>query len=121
MALDSFELLARQSQATEGRLRIKLMQTLFDLLVLHGIHFGTQRNFGVCSCLSFFVVGEELISVFGGQADVIIGFLLNSLEQEEADVSATAVVGITKLMLAGMVTDHEVRCFRFSLHRRALC
>jgi condensin complex subunit 3 len=47
MALDSFELLARQSQATEGVLRVKILQTLFDMLVLHGINFGALRNFGV--------------------------------------------------------------------------
>lgn len=44
MAVDSFELLARQSQATEGILQVKLLQTLFDILVLHGIHFGEDRN-----------------------------------------------------------------------------
>lgn len=48
LALDSFELFARQSQSTEGLLRVKLLQTLFDLLVLHGIDFGAERNFGVC-------------------------------------------------------------------------
>lgn len=47
LALDSFELFARQSQSTEGVLRVKLLQTLFDLLVLHGIDFGAERNFGV--------------------------------------------------------------------------
>jgi condensin complex subunit 3 len=45
------------------------------------------------------------------QPDIIIGFLLNSLEQEEPDVAATAVVGIAKLILAGMVTNEEVRYF----------
>lgn len=34
---------------------------------------------------------------------------MSSLEQEEPEVAATAVVGIAKLMLAGMVTDEEVR------------
>jgi condensin complex subunit 3 len=33
---------------------------------------------------------------------------MSSLEQEEPEVAATAVVGIAKLMLAGMVTDEEV-------------
>jgi condensin complex subunit 3 len=49
MALDSFQLLARQSEATEGDLQIKVLQTLFDLLVLHGINFGEERGFGVRS------------------------------------------------------------------------
>jgi len=47
MALDSFQLLARQSEATEGELQVKILQTLFDLLILHGISFGEERGFGV--------------------------------------------------------------------------
>mgnify|MGYP001608376808 FL=1 len=43
------------------------------------------------------------------QTDVILGFLLNSLEQEEPEAVATAVVGIAKLMLSGVLTDEEVR------------
>lgn len=47
MALDSFQLLARQSEATEGELQVKILQTLFDLIILHGINFGEERGFGV--------------------------------------------------------------------------
>lgn len=39
---------------------------------------------------------------------MILGFLMSSLEQEEADAVATSVVGIAKLVLSGMVTDEEV-------------
>ncbi|BGP22271.1 condensin complex subunit 3 [Rhodotorula toruloides] len=87
MALDSFQLLARQSEATEGELQIKVLQTLFDLLVLHGINFGEERGFGT---------------------DIILGFLGSSLDQEDPKAAATAVVGIAKLMLSGMVTDEEI-------------
>lgn len=47
LALTSFELLARQSQQTEGILQIKILQIVFDLLVLHGIDFGAEANFSV--------------------------------------------------------------------------
>jgi hypothetical protein len=47
MALDSFQLLARQSESTEGELQVKVLQTLFDLIVLHGVNFGEERGFGV--------------------------------------------------------------------------
>ncbi|BGO88973.1 hypothetical protein NBRC10512_005103 [Rhodotorula toruloides] len=87
MALDSFQLLARQSEATEGELQIKVLQTLFDVLVLHGINFGEERGFGT---------------------DIILGFLGSSLDQEDPKAAATAVVGIAKLMLSGMVTDEEI-------------
>ncbi|SCV72496.1 BQ2448_4033 [Microbotryum intermedium] len=86
-AVDSFELLARQSQDTEGELRVKILQTLFDLLVLHGINLGADRGFG---------------------ADVILGFLMSSLEQEEPEAEATCVIGVCKLMLSTLVTDEEI-------------
>jgi condensin complex subunit 3 len=56
MALDSFQLLARQSEATEGELQVRVLQTLFDLLVLHGINFGEERGFGVRRASSSFRV-----------------------------------------------------------------
>ncbi|GAA5984097.1 hypothetical protein JCM11641_000312 [Rhodosporidiobolus odoratus] len=87
MALDSFQLLARQSEATEGELQVRVLQTLFDLLVLHGINFGEERGFGT---------------------DIILGFLTSSLDQEDNRAAATAVVGIAKLLLSGMVTDEEI-------------
>ncbi|GAA6000576.1 hypothetical protein JCM10207_004558 [Rhodosporidiobolus poonsookiae] len=87
MALDSFQLLARQSEATEGELQVKVLQTLFDLLVLHGINFGEERGFGT---------------------SIIIGFLTSALDQEDNRASATAVVGIAKLLLSGMITDEEI-------------
>lgn len=51
MALDSFQLLARQSESTEGDLQVKVLQTLFDLIVLHGVNFGEERGFGVSQTL----------------------------------------------------------------------
>ncbi|GAA5901902.1 condensin subunit YCG1 [Sporobolomyces salmoneus] len=87
MALDSFQLLARQSEVTEGELQVKILQTLFDLIILHGVNFGEERGFGV---------------------DVILGLLSSSLDQEDPRAAATAVVGISKLILSGMVTDEEI-------------
>lgn len=52
---------------------------------------------------------------------------MSSLEQEEPEVAATAVVGIAKLMLAGMVTDEEVRpsiaprCYPVALNSATSC
>ncbi|GAA5841466.1 hypothetical protein JCM9279_000662 [Rhodotorula babjevae] len=87
MALDSFLLLARQSESTVGEMQVKVLQTLFDLLVLHGVNFGEERGIGT---------------------DIILGFLGSSLDQEDPRAAATAVVGIAKLMLAGMITDEEI-------------
>lgn len=47
MALDSFPLIARQSQDAEGPMQVKALQIVFDMLILYGINFGVERNFGV--------------------------------------------------------------------------
>ena len=50
----------------------------------------------------------------------MLGFLVNSLNQEEPEVLATAIVGISKLMLSGMITDEDVGCcFRHPHSARA--
>lgn len=48
MAQDSFPLIARQSQDAEGPLKVKALQIVFDMLILHGMDFGADRKFGVC-------------------------------------------------------------------------
>lgn len=58
-ALDSFQLLARQSQDTEGELQVRILETLFDLLVLHGVNFGAERGFGVSPLRSLIDVGQQ--------------------------------------------------------------
>lgn len=59
MALDSFLLLARQSESTVGEMQVKVLETLFDLLVLHGINFGEDRGIGVRASSSFSRTNQE--------------------------------------------------------------
>lgn len=42
------------------------------------------------------------------QPDRVIEFLLYSLDQDSKEVQATAAVGISKLMLSGIITNSEV-------------
>ncbi len=100
MALNSFDLLARQSQVADGELQVRLHQTVFDILVLYGIRFGEA------------VEEEEedgrVITRDRFAGGMILGLIMNCLEAEEPEVLATSVVGIAKLMLSGMVTDEEI-------------
>lgn len=88
MALESFGLFVHQSQATEGQLQIDIFRILFDILMLYGLDF--------------------LSAQFGHGADKVIEFLLHALNQPSHEISATAAIGIAKLMLSGMVDDSEV-------------
>ena len=79
---------------------------MFDLLVLHGIDFGAEANFSVSPPLPLL---DYCTDATCGQAEAVLGFLLDTLAAEEPGVAATAVVGVAKLMLSGMVTDEDVR------------
>ncbi|KAG0147863.1 hypothetical protein CROQUDRAFT_90996 [Cronartium quercuum f. sp. fusiforme G11] len=87
IALDSFGVFIHQVQAAEVELRTKVLKIVFDLLLQHGIGFLADKGHG---------------------PERVVEFLLYSLDQESKEVQATAVVGISKLMLSGIITNSEV-------------
>lgn len=44
-----------------------------------------------------------------GQGEKSVGLIPHFLQQEDPDVQAVAVEGVAKMMLAGMISDVEVR------------
>ncbi|KAI9600158.1 hypothetical protein KEM48_000572 [Puccinia striiformis f. sp. tritici PST-130] len=87
IALDSFGVFVHQVQAAEVDLRIKVLKIVFDLLLQHGIDFLAEKGHG---------------------PERVIEFLLYSLDQDSKEVQATAAIGISKLMLSGIITSSEV-------------
>ncbi|KAI0777818.1 nuclear condensing complex subunit [Trametes elegans] len=88
MALSSFQLFLSQVQSAPEVLKTRVLQIIFDILMVHeGAFLGPDSPNG----------------------DKIIDFLLQLLEAEEIErVQALLVVGIAKLMLSGLVTDERV-------------
>ncbi|KAI0360255.1 ARM repeat-containing protein [Trametes cingulata] len=88
MALSSFQLFLSQVQTAPEVLKTRVLQIIFDILMVHeGAFLGPGSPHG----------------------ERIVEFLLQLLEAEERErVQALLVVGIAKLMLAGMVTDERV-------------
>lgn len=88
MALSSFQLFLSQVQSAPEVLKVRVLQIIFDILMVHeGAFLGPGSPNG----------------------EKIVEFLLQLLEAEEAErVQALLVVGIAKLMLSGMVTDERV-------------
>ncbi|KAI8454387.1 nuclear condensing complex subunit [Phakopsora pachyrhizi] len=87
MALDSFTIFVQQSQAAEMDLRVKVLKIVIDLLLQHGIAFLAEK---------------------GHSSDRVVEFLLHVLDQDSKEIQATAAIGISKLMLSGIVTSSEV-------------
>lgn len=88
MALNSFQLFLSQIQAAPEVLKIRVLQIVFDILMVHDGDFLGRGNAG----------GERIVE-----------FLLHILSVEDADkVQALMCVGLAKLVLSGIVSDDRV-------------
>ncbi|KZV97200.1 hypothetical protein EXIGLDRAFT_833051 [Exidia glandulosa HHB12029] len=89
MALNSFQLFLGQIQTAPEPLKIRVLQIAFDIMMVHEAEFLGPRA----------VVGEGKM----------VDFLLHTLENTESDeVQSVLCVGLSKLMLSGMITDERV-------------
>ncbi|RDX45406.1 hypothetical protein OH76DRAFT_1420865 [Lentinus brumalis] len=88
MALSSFQLFLSQVSTAPEVLKVRVLQIIFDILMVHeGVFLGPDNPNG----------------------EKIIEFLLQLLDSDESErVQALLCVGIAKLMLAGMVADERV-------------
>ncbi|KAI0699152.1 nuclear condensing complex subunit [Cerioporus squamosus] len=88
MALSSFQLFLSQVSSAPEVIKVRVLQIIFDILMVHEGVFLAPDNPN----------GEKIIE-----------FLLQLLESDESErVQALLCVGIAKLMLAGMVADERV-------------
>ena len=88
MALGSFQLFLGQVATSPEVLKLRVIQIIFDILMVHeGAFLGQGSTNG----------------------DKIVDFLLQLLENEELPrVQALLCVGLAKLMLAGMIAEERV-------------
>ncbi|KAH9924026.1 nuclear condensing complex subunit [Fomitopsis serialis] len=88
MAMNSFQLFLNQVQSAPEDLKVKVLRVIFDILMVYD---------------------EELLLRSEDIAEKIVTFLLQTLEVEDSSaVQAVLCIGISKLMLAGLVTDPRV-------------
>ncbi|PSR90834.1 hypothetical protein PHLCEN_2v4803 [Hermanssonia centrifuga] len=88
MAQNSFQLFLSQLQSAPEVLKIRVLQIVFDIMMVHdGIFLGPGSTNG----------------------ERIVEFLLHILDTDESEkVQALLCVGLSKLMLSGMVADERV-------------
>ncbi|KAF5379027.1 hypothetical protein D9615_006072 [Tricholomella constricta] len=88
MALSSFQLFLGQVQSAPENIKLRVLQVIFDLLIMYE--------------QEFFARSEDI-------AQKIINFLLQTLEAEEsAAIQAVICVGLSKILLLGLITDPQV-------------
>ncbi|KAG2156923.1 nuclear condensing complex subunit [Suillus bovinus] len=88
MALNSFQLFLGQIQTAPEVLKIRVLQIVFDILMVHE---------------------NDFLNKEGGASERIVEFFLHVLEIEESDkVQALLCIGLAKLVLSGMIYDDKV-------------
>ena len=108
MALNSFQLFLGQIQTAPEVLKIRVLQIVFDILMVHENDFMAKENGAVGN--SDLNENPMLIPL---QGDRIVEFLLhvlnNEVNNEESDkVQALLCMGLAKLVLAGIISDDQV-------------
>ncbi|KAI5887283.1 uncharacterized protein SCHCODRAFT_060997 [Schizophyllum commune H4-8] len=88
MAVNSFQLFLSQVQAAPEELKLKVLQIVLDILIMYDQEF------------------------FGKPNDItpqVITYLLHTLQNEDShQIQATLCIGLSKLLLAGLVYDEKV-------------
>ncbi|KAH0581314.1 hypothetical protein H2248_012409 [Termitomyces sp. 'cryptogamus'] len=88
LALGSFQLFLGQVQNAPEELKIRVLQVIFDILIMYD---------------------EEFFSRSDDIAQKITGYLVQTLESEDSALIQTVLcVGLSKLMLAGIIKDPKV-------------
>ncbi|ORY20755.1 nuclear condensing complex subunit [Naematelia encephala] len=85
MAANSFGLFIQQLTAADDELKVKVVQIVFDLLMVQDIQTLVSKTM---------------------PADKVVELVRHTLSQEAPEVQAVACEGVAKLMLAGMI-EHE--------------
>ncbi|KAG6889138.1 hypothetical protein C0995_003498 [Termitomyces sp. Mi166 len=95
MALSSFQLFLGQVQNAPEELKIRVLQVIFDVLIMYD---------------------QEFFSRSDDIAQKITGFLVQTLESDDsAPIQAILCVGLSKLMLAGIIKDPKIFVSVFDL------
>ncbi|KAI5122625.1 hypothetical protein M0805_008714 [Coniferiporia weirii] len=88
MALSSFQLFLSQVKGAPESLRVKVLQIVFDIMMTYE---------------------KDILSGAEGIGDRVVAFLMQVLEAEESkSIQALICLGLSKLMLFGLVTDERV-------------
>lgn len=110
MAANSFGLFVQQLQAADDELKVKIVQILFDLLMVQDIQTLLEKTMAVSAHLLASMtlpdcLGEDIRRGADYEADQLVELVRLALRQEAPEVQAVACEGVAKLMLAGMIQD----------------
>src|SRR6266403_1224181 len=107
MAARSLQLFLNQIAGAPTQFKLRLLQVVFDVLMVHESDFlstGSGDNVSLGPKAKFRLI------IFPPQSDRIVEYLLSVLKADEnAEIHACVCVGLAKLLLSGMVTNTDVR------------
>ncbi len=100
LALDTFPLFVDQMQRGTDRVKLAAVQLVFDLIVVHGLHYLVSRNVPETAADMDKAERQAELQKAGS---TLLTFLLALLEDEDERIQACAAQGFAKLMLSGTV------------------
>ena len=103
LALETFPLFLDQIQRGADAVKLCAVQLVFDLILVHGIPYLASRNIGAREEMG----AEEFEAKSKEAFSQIMTFLLAQLEDEDEAVQAAAALGVSKLLLAGVIPGEE--------------
>ena len=111
MAARSLQLFLNQISGAPTPFKLRLLQVVFDVLMVHESDFlSTGSGDNVSSGFTRRPEMKFGLIVPAPQSDRIVEYLLSVLKADEnAEVHACVCIGLAKLLLSGMVTNTNVR------------
>lgn len=102
MASTSLQLFLGQIQSSPDTLKVQLLQTTFDIFLVHQ----DLAKFAVILALISMKWRLMILQVEGGILDLLLPMFENEVSEQAQTVICT---GLAKMMLSGLVTDDRVR------------
>jgi hypothetical protein len=102
MAADSFGLFIQQLSAADDELKVKVVQIVFDLLMVQDISTLVSKTMPVS--LTTRAGWPHLMQ----QVEKVVELVRHVLANDDPTIQALACEGVAKLMLAGMISDETV-------------
>lgn len=111
MAARSLQLFLNQIAGAPTQFKLRLLQVVFDVLMVHESDFLSAGS-GDNVSPGFPIRAKTNIGLIllPPQSDKIVDYLLSVLKADEnAEIHACVCMGLAKLLLSGMITNTNVR------------
>ena len=118
MAAQSLQLFFNQISGAPTQFKLRLLQVVFDVLMVHESDFLSAGSGDNVSPIFPAIQGIIRLIAFQFESERIVVYFLDVLKADEnAEIHACVCIGLAKLLLSGMITNSDV-CLHNRVHYR---